>query len=84
MTTTDWRGSPVHDGTTVVYPVRQSSHVTLVEGVVRDILPGEDMWGRALVLLEIERVREHFITGYKSVDPKVVKVNLNNVTVVAT
>lgn len=34
----DWRGTPIEVGSTIVYAVTQSSHITMVEAIVDEII----------------------------------------------
>lgn len=42
----DWRGTPIVVGSTVVYPVRQSSSMWVCEGRVEEITKTNTLWRR--------------------------------------
>src|SRR5512145_3492480 len=75
----DWRGVEIDIGAIVVYPVRGSTHNSMVEGVVVGVTIDDDRpsWAGNTVL-RVMRRREN---GHL-VDGKVVTVGLHYVTVV--
>lgn len=80
----DWRGTPIVNGSIVVYPGRQGSNVWLNEArVLMAGVDGKDWRGNDKPILIVERLREsHF--GTRDVDNKQVTLRrISNVTVVA-
>lgn len=81
----DWRGTEVNVGDRVVYPGRHSSSMWMVEAEVVELVPGnpdaESYWDRTPHSLKVKRLAESGYGG-KDVDPKVVPVKLDSVTVI--
>lgn len=76
----DWRGTPIAEGSTVVYPGRHSSSLWLTEGTVRAISYGEPDWrGNPRPRLLVDVVRT---SGYRSTNRPALLTNVNMVTVV--
>jgi hypothetical protein len=89
----DWRGVEVKVGDIVVYPVRHSSSMWMVEGEVTALHSMiEDRWksrDEGMVPTQVggvtlKRLRESLSMNQKEVPPKLVKVGLDRLTVVKT
>ena len=74
----DWRGTPIYEGDTVLYPVRHGSSQWMVEGVVKELHPSET---HDVVTVE-RQFKSTYSTGSKPVEPRMVDVRTRLVAVV--
>lgn len=80
MNLTDWRGTPIEAGSTIVYPGRHSSQLWMNEGVVVEI-NSVTKWSATLTELKVQRTRDRWNSAITA-RAFVTLTALDNVTVV--